>query len=145
MAQYQKTTIEMENDLNCCDDIEAFLVEQQDRFLDTDVPQFLAEFLKQTGQTKSAVIRRSGLSQVYGYQIFSGFKHPDRDKLLCVAIACGMNVTQTDHLLTAGKRPPLYPRVIRDALIEFALNHHYTIEQTDDLLYDHDCKTLTNA
>ena len=144
MAQYQKTTLEMENNLDSCDNIESFLAENQERFLDVNASQFLAYYLKKKKLSKAALIRDSGLNQVYAYQIFSGLKHPDRDKLICIAIAAGMTVEETDHLLASERKSSLYPRIVRDALIEFALNHHYTVAQTDDLLYDHDCKTLLN-
>ena len=70
MAQYQKTTLEMENNLDSCDNIESFLAENQERFLDVNASQFLADYLKKKKLSKAALIRDSGLNQVYAYQIF---------------------------------------------------------------------------
>lgn len=144
MEKVQCSTKEMKNELDQCDDIDAFLSKNAEHFLDMDVSQFLEQYLRLHRLEKSEVIRRSGLNQVYAYQIFSGAKHGNRDKLLCIAIAAGMSVEDVNRLLAAGDRASLYPRVIRDTLIEFALNHHYTVAQADDLLYEHDCKTLLN-
>lgn len=143
MEKVQRSTKEMKNELDQCDDIDVFLSENAEHFLDMDVGQFLEQYLLIHCLEKSEVIRRSGLNQVYAYQIFSGAKHGNRDKLLCIAIAAGMSVEDANRLLAAGDRASLYPRVMRDALIEFALNH-YSVVQADDLLYEHDCKTLLN-
>lgn len=142
MEKVKRSTKEMQNELDQCDDIDAFLSNNAEHFLDMDVSQFLEQYLRLHRLEKSEVIRRSGLNQVYAYQIFSGTKHGNRDKLLCIAIAAGMSVEDVNRLLAAGDRASLYPRVVRDALIEFALNHHYTVAQADDLLYEHDCQTL---
>ena len=54
MAQYQKTTLEMENNLDSCDNIESFLAENQERFLDVNASQFLANYLKKKKLSKAA-------------------------------------------------------------------------------------------
>ena len=144
MIRYQKTTMEMKNDLDQCDNIEEFIQKNQKNFLDTNAVLFLESILKEKGLKKSDVIRGSGLNQVYAYQIFSGAKHADRDKLICIAIAAKMTGDEADRLLVAEHKSPFYPRVLRDTLILYALNHGYSVAQTDDLLYDHDCKTLLN-
>lgn len=137
-----KTTDEMRNGLNQCDDLEMFLIQNSDNFRTVSIETYLKEYLEVHHLKKSEVIRKSGLNQVYAYQIFSGVRRAERDKLLCIALAAGMSVLEADRLLAAGGKQPIYPRVMRDAVIEYALTHHFTVEETDDLLYDHDCRTL---
>lgn len=144
MAKTSKTTLEMKNELNECEDLEIFLKENEENFCHLSLEALLERYLAEKQLKKAEVIRRSGLNQVYAYQIFSGAKRAERDKLLCIAIAAGMTAAEADRLLLAGGKPTLYPRVVRDSVIEYALNHHFTVEQTDDLLYDHDCRTLLN-
>lgn len=145
MAQKGKTTLEMENDLEQCDDLERYLKENGKNFCSLSVEEFLECYLAEKNLKKSEVIRRSGLNQIYAYQIFSGVRRAERDKLLCIAIAAGMTMDEANRLLVCGEKPSLYPRVVRDSVIGYALSHHYTVEQTDDLLYDHDCRTLLDG
>lgn len=143
MAQKNsKTTLEMKNDLKQSDDLETYLRGNEGNFCPMSVKAFLERYLAGKQLKKSEVIRRSGLNQIYAYQIFSGVRRAERDKLLCIAIAAGMTMEEANRLLTCGGKPALYPRVVRDSVIGYALNHHYTVQQTDDLLYDHDCRTL---
>lgn len=145
LAQNSKTTLEMKNDLEQCDDLDIYLRENRDNFCPLDVKEFLECYLSDKELKKSTVIRQSGLNQIYAYQIFSGVRRAERDKLLCIAVAAEMTMEEANQLLTCGGKPSLYPRVVRDSIIGYALNHHYTVEQTDDLLYDHDCKTLLDG
>lgn len=144
VIRYQKTTLEMKNELDECESIEDFIQKNEKNFLNADGAFYLEKILAEKGLKKSEVIKKSGLNHVYAYQIFSGIKHADRDKLICLAIAAGMTCDETDRLLVSEHKSPLYPRVLRDAMIEFALSHRYSVPQTDDLLYDHDCRTLLN-
>lgn len=145
MAQNSKTTLQMKNDLEQCDDLETYLRENGENFCPLSVEEFLERCLAEKQLKKSEVIRRSGLNQIYAYQIFSGVRRAERDKLLCIAIAAGMTMEEANRLLICGGKPALYPRVVRDSVIGYALNHRYTVEQTDDLLYDHDCRTLLDG
>lgn len=84
--------------------------------------------------TPAMVIQKANLSKSFTYQILNGMRVPKRDILIRIALAIGLDLNETQKLLTIGQRGILYPRVRRDAAVIFCLNKHYTLEETNDLL-----------
>ena len=60
-----------------------------DYMVQADLAQLLQELLEAKGLKKSQVIKEAEFSEVYGYQIFSGLRVPERKKLLCLAVGMG--------------------------------------------------------
>ena len=81
----EKSTQELMQMLSLEKDISQYLKNNGAEFLEMPLHVYLAQLLEETGSAKNKVIRRSGLNQIYGYQIFAGTKHPNRDKLLALA------------------------------------------------------------
>lgn len=67
------------------------------------------------------VIERSQIERTYGHQLFNGTRRPSRDKVLQLALGLGLSVDETQRLLRAAGKSPLYPRLKRDAVILYAL------------------------
>lgn len=80
---------------------------------------------------KSTTIDRS-----YFYQIISGHRNPGKDKVIQLALGLQLNTEETNTLLALSKNPMLLPRLPRDAVFIFALEHHYTLEETNSLLFE---------
>ena len=99
----------------------------------------LAEYLQRLLDEKSLervdVVRKAGLNSTFGYQIFTGTRHPSRNKLLQIAFAMGLNLKETNRLLQAGDANELYCKNRRDAVIIFCIQHAQTLQQTDEELY----------
>ena len=67
------------------------------------------------------VIERSQIERTYGHQLFNGTRRPSRDKVLQLALGLGLSVDETQRLLRAAGKSPLYPRLKRDAVILFGI------------------------
>lgn len=69
------------------------------------------------------VIRRSGISRNYVYNILNGIKKkPGRDKVLALCIGSSMTFSETQKALEIAGLAPIYPRNDRDVWIAVAIN-----------------------
>lgn len=137
-----KNTDDLLKELKQADNIDDFLTNNKDNFTDVSLSEYLTALLKEKGLTKSEVIKKSELSDIYAYQIFSGVKQPTRDKVLCIAFGMGLNVTETQQLLKSCGLPFLYAKHKRDSIILFALDRKLSVVETNELLYNSEENTL---
>lgn len=86
---------------------------------------------------KSLMVKRSGMSRTYAYQILSGLKKPSRDKVLRLCFGLELNLDETQKLLNIAGLNPLYPKNKRDSILIFSLCNGYTIYDTESLLESH--------
>ena len=80
------------------------------------------------------VILQAQIDRTYGHQLFSGIRKPSRDKVIQLAIGIGLNVEETQRLLQAAGKSPLYPRLKRDAVLLFCLKNGYDMMKTQETL-----------
>lgn len=98
---------------------------------------YLTFLFSQQALSKSAIIKKSTLDRTYAYQIFDGTKMPGRDKVLALSLSMALPLEETDRLLKLANQGTLYPKVKRDAVIIYAIAHHYDVLQTNEMLYEH--------
>ena len=91
---------------------------------------YLQQLLAEKGLKRADVVRAAGLNQ-----IFTGARGASRDKLLTLAFALGLTLTEANRLLKAGGANELYCKSRRDAIIIFALTHGYSLQRADEELY----------
>lgn len=116
--------------------LDCFLAENKEGF---DVPEFhevISAMCRERNETAEAVIGRSGIERTYGHQLFNGTRKPSRDKVIQLAIGFGMNAEETEELLKAAGKSPLYPRVERDCILLFGINKGYGIMEIQELLHE---------
>ena len=80
-------------------DIETFTREYIDSFADVTFKDYLNGLLAAKKMKKAAVIKASGLSDSYAFQIFQGYKSPSRDKLLALAVGLETSFEECQRLL----------------------------------------------
>lgn len=95
---------------------------------------YLSMLLETHHISKSELIKKTYLERTYAYQILNGTRLPKKDKVLQIAIALQLDLHETNILLTLSNNQNLYPKIKRDALIIFGLNHHYDIQRINELL-----------
>ena len=95
---------------------------------------YLSKLLSEKNISKSKVIADANLARTYGYQIFQGEKNPGRDKILAIAFAMHLTLEECNRLLTLAHI--LYSKNRRDAIIIFALENNYSLDKTNDVLYE---------
>lgn len=138
----QKDTSEIVKELGLFPDFQTFYDENKEYMVSGDLAQLLAELLASKGLKKSQVIRSAELSEVYGYQIFSGVRVPERKKLLCLAIGMELNIEQTQNLLKCAGYAPLYVKLPSDSVVLYGLCKGMTVLQINELLYKYNLETL---
>jgi len=136
MTAMKKRTEELMQMLEKNQNIVAFVRSHDGEFSQMTLPEYLSRLLSQYDIKKADVINRSGLNQIYAYQIFAGTKKPSRDKLIALMFGYGLSVDDGNTLLKSAGLSNLYPRDKRDAVIIFGLRNKLEISEVDDLLFE---------
>ncbi len=110
-------------------------------------PMKLSEFLKKVteerGMKPSEIMRRSGLKKSYFYQLLDGTReNPSRDTLIQLGFGIGFTLDELQEFLTNRGAAQLYPRIARDGIIIYAVQHGLDIIDCDILLAENGEKTL---
>ena len=137
-----KDTSEIVEELGLCPDFQTFYNENKDYMLTESLAQLLARLLESSGLKKSQVIKDAELSEVYGYQIFSGVRVPERKKLLCLAVAMKLNIDQTQSLLRQAGYSQLYVKIPFDSAILYGFCKKLSVVEINELLYEYNLETL---
>lgn len=138
----QKDTSEIVEELGLCPDFQTFYNENKEYMVSADLAQLLAELLANKRLRKSQIIKNAELSEVYGYQIFSGVRVPDRKKLLCLALSMGLNIDEVQQLLKCAGYSPLYVKIPFDSVVLYGFCKGLTVIEINELLYKYDLETL---
>ena len=102
----------------------------------------LEQLLAKKGLKKSAVIKEAEMSEVYGYQIFSGLRVPERKKLLCLAVAMKLNIDEMQTLLKTAGYSPLYVKLPFDSIVLYGICKGLSVIEINELLYEYGLDTL---
>lgn len=138
----QKDTSEIVKELGLCPDFQTFYDENKSYMVSESLAQLLAALLERKKLKKSQVIKNAELSEVYGYQIFSGVRVPERKKLLCLAVAMKLNIDETQRLLKCAGYSQLYVKLPFDSVLLYGLCKELSVVQINELLYEYDLETL---
>lgn len=138
----QKDTSELVKELGLCPDFQTFYNENKDYMISGDLPVLLAQLLERKGLKKSQVIKNAELAEVYGYQIFSGLRMPERKKLLCLAVGMGLNIEETQQLLKCAGYSQLYVKLPFDSVVLYGLCKALSVVQINELLYEYGLEML---
>lgn len=138
----KKPTNELMDALNQSSSIHNFIKQEQDFLIDSSLSEFLNQLIKEKSLVKSSVIKKSNMHEIYGYQIFSGKRVPSRNKLIALSFGMELSLDETQTLLKYAGFAPLYPKQKRDSLLIWSITHHFSIYETNDLLYSENESTL---
>ncbi len=138
----KKPTNELMDALNQSSSIHNFIKQEQDFLIDSSLSEFLNQLIKEKSLVKSSVIKKSNMHEIYGYQIFSGKRVPSRNKLISLSFGMELTLDETQALLKYAGFAPLYPKQKRDSLLIWSITHHFSIYETNDLLYSENESTL---
>ena len=131
---HRKTAKEMLSELMKSNDIRGFLAENQGEFL-RPMHSYLNQIIEEKHLNRLEIIRAAQMEKAYGYHIFSGEKpNPSREKLLSLVLAMGLNLEETQRFLRHARKPELYPRNPRDAVVISAIQKKLTVKETNALL-----------
>jgi len=137
-----KDTSKIVEELGLCPDFTTFYHENKEYMISQSLAQMLDVLIKEKNLKKTVVIKASELSEVYAYQIFSGRRVPERKKLLCLAVAMGLNLEETQALLKCAGYSPLYVKLPFDSVVLYGICKRMSVVEINELLFAYNMETL---
>ena len=137
-----KDTAQIVEELQLYPDFRSFYNENKDYMVSKSLSQLLEQLLLESGLTKAQVIKNAEMAEVYGYQIFSGNRIPERGKLLALAIGMGLDIEKTQTLLKCAGYSQLYVKLPFDSIVLYGICKKMSVMQINELLYEYGLETL---
>ena len=138
----RKSTNDLQHQLMNAPDLGRFLTEHREEFVQEDFSLLLQALFQRTGMSKAALAKKSGMSEVYLHQIFSGLRNPSRNRIICLCFGLDATVEEAQELLKRSGNAPLYTRNRRDAIVLYALQNGMELDELNDRLFSEQEKTL---
>lgn len=138
----EKDTSEIVKELGLSQDFQTFYNENKEYMVDSNLSELLADLLQRKGLKKSHVIKNAELSEIYGYQIFSGARVLERKKLLCLAISMKLSIDEAQQLLKSAGYSQLYVKKPFDSVVLYGLCKGMSVVEINELLYKYNLETL---
>lgn len=138
----KKDTDNLRQELMDSPNLTQFLTRNQEYFVNTSLSELLNQLFEKKNISKAALAKKSGMSEIYLHQIFSGHRNPSRNRLLCLCYGLEATVEETQDLLKLCQMAQLYPKLKRDAIIYYGLQHKLGLYEINDRLFDEDEETL---
>lgn len=138
-----KETNDLTSELMSTSNLDSYLDENAEHFSNEDVAQLLMRMFEQRNITKAELARRASISEVYLHQVFSGRRSPSRDRLICLCIAFGASLEETQEMLRRAVYAQLYLKNKRDAIIGHGIMHGTGLNEINDTLFAQGEKTLS--
>lgn len=105
-------------------------------------PEYLKHIIEIKHVSKAQVLSKTTIQRNYGYQIFDGSKIPNKDKVVQLSLALGLDLHVTNNLLSLSNNGMLYPKVKRDALLIYCIENQKSIFETNELLMEYKMNLL---
>ena len=117
--------------------INRYLKVNPDSFVFENIHDFWEGVIKKSGFSKSNIINKADFSYCYFYDVINGRKIPNKDKIVRLILTMHLDLADCQQALRLSGRSSLYPRIKRDSIIIYAINHGKTVYQCNDLLTKH--------
>jgi len=122
--------------------LDQFLSENQDSFNRDSICELLNRLFQKRRISKATLAKRSGMSEVYLHQVFSGRRNPSRNRLLCLCFGLNASLEETQGLLKQCGFAQLYPKDRRDAIILYGILNGMDLFAVNDKLFAENEETL---
>lgn len=147
----KKTTRELENILasTAAAGVGRYLKENNEELMEEDrlFSAYMHEMLKKYRKTQQEVFLQADFPERFGYKILSEEKRTkQRDYILRLCYAMGMELEETQRALTLYGMAPLYARIPRDAVLMIAFNRRKgSVLDVNALLMEYGMAALKTA
>ncbi|MBP5617959.1 MAG: helix-turn-helix domain-containing protein [Clostridia bacterium] len=138
----EKDTSKLVEELKLCPDFSRFYDENREYMVTGTLAERLQELCRQKAISRGEAARRAEMSEDYGYQIFSGLRHPERNKLLALAVGMGLDLDEVQTLLKYAGYPTLVVRRPWDSVLIYGFCKGLTVSQINALLFRYGFDTL---
>lgn len=116
--------------------LDRYLEEIRDKY-PGDLSSYIKAILAEKGMSTADLQKKSCIDRTYIYQIMDGSKHPGRDKIIAIAIACEMTLPECQRALEIAREGILYAKSRRDSLIIYSINKKMSIMELNVLLEEY--------
>lgn len=137
-----KDTNNLRQELMEAPSLDQFLSENQDSFNRDSICELLNRLFQKRRISKATLAKRSGMSEVYLHQVFSGRRSPSRSRLLCLCFGLNASLEETQELLKQCGFAQLYPKDRRDAIILYGILNGMDLFGVNDKLFAENEETL---
>ena len=137
-----KDTNNLRQELMEAPSLDQFLSENQDSFNRDSICELLNRLFQKRRISKATLAKRSGMSEVYLHQVFSGRRNPSRNRLLCLCFGLNASLEETQELLKRCGFAQLYPKDRRDAIILYGILNGMDLFAVNDKLFAENEETL---
>ncbi len=121
---------------------EDYLFSHGESFIDCDITAFWERILRESKMKKTDIINKADIGYTYFYDVINGKKTPSRDLVIKLILALKASVDDCQEILRIYEWAALYPKIKRDSIIIFAINHGYGLNQAEELLRANNEKSL---
>lgn len=134
----KKDTTELMDALKKCSEFGEYYSENRESMVRSTLAEYLNKLADEKNIKKNEVFGKAEISEVYGYQIFSGQRtNPTREKLICLSVAMGLSLEETQNVLQVAGYSKLYPKNPRDCVIIYGVCNGYGVVKINDMLFDY--------
>lgn len=119
-----------------------YLCNNEDCLLDTDISQFWKRIIAERNMKKSDIINKADIGYTFFYDILKGKKHPSRDMLIKILLVMNADLDNFQEALRIYEWAALYPKIKRDSILIYAINHNYSLQKAAELLENNSEKAL---
>lgn len=117
------------------DDIRFIFKDIEERSYPENFPAFIDAMIREHKIKRKNIAIRSGMSQDYTYKLLLGDKKTtERDYILAICIAIGMNLAQVQHALRIYGMPVLSKADLRSHIISLGISEGKDIDEINDWL-----------
>lgn len=131
----KKSTQELLSLIQNTENIELYLKENESELLHLSLDTYLNRLMEEKHMKIADVMNRSQQSD-YVYKVFKNQRKASRDILIAIALGMECDLLKTQTLLRIASHARLDPRNQRDAVFIYALLHHLSVVQVNEILYD---------
>ncbi|MGN0522658.1 MAG: hypothetical protein ACI4IG_00110 [Eubacterium sp.] len=139
----KKDTSQLIEELSKFSSFKEFFDNNQQIIEEICLSDYLKELIESKSLNKAEIIEGAEMSEVYAYQIISGIKkHPQREKVLCLAFGMKLSFKETQDLLKKTGYAQLYAKNPFDSVIIYGLCKGLSIIEVNNLLFEYGQETL---
>ena len=140
---FQRDTSEILKELENCSDFKSFYHDNKEYLVTAGLATMLNDLADSKGLKRSQIFKQAELSENYGYQIFSGIRVPERNKVIMLAFGMGLNLDETQKLLKCADYQTLYVKLPFDSIIVYGLCKGLSVIEVNELLFEYGLSTLS--
>ena len=113
---------------------EDYLANNEDSFIVNDITIFWQKCIKKSKMAKIDIINGADIGYTYFYNIIGDKSIPARDTIIKIFLSMAIGLEDCQCALGLYNWAALHPKNKRDSILIYALTHHLSLYETEELL-----------